>query len=218
MLSFGRPKSGCRAYLAVKGGIDVPVVLGSRSTCVRSEFGGCQGRRLKAGDIIEAYKPSTLFKLDLSMPQELVPSYGNELTTDVVLGPQSDYFTDRGIETFLSSTYTVTVESDRMGFRLDGPRLERKGSLGMVSDAIPIGAVQVPWSGKPIIVMRDAQTTGGYPKIAVVTTPYVSCLGQVKPNDKIRFSKISPSEARIKLLEYMRTLSQKKGRLLKSEL
>ena len=218
VLSFGRPRSGCRAYLAAKGGIDVPLVLDSRSTYVRGGFGGFQGRRLKAGDVIEAYEPSILLKFGFSMPQELVPSYSNKLTIEVVLGPQSDYFTDMNIETFLSSIYTVTTESDRMGYRLDGSRVEQKGALDMVSDAIPVGAVQVPKSGKPIIMMRDAQTTGGYPKIAVVSTPDVSRLGQVKPNDKIRFSKISPSKARAKLSEYMRTLSQMKSELVESKL
>jgi len=152
------------------------------------------------------------------MPQLLVPCYSNKLTIEVMLGPQSDYFTDMGIDTFLSSIYTVTTESDRMGYRLDGSMVEQKGSLDMVSDAVPVGAVQVPESGKPIIMMRDAQTTGGYPKIAVVSTPDVSHLGQVKPNDKIRFSKISPSRARAKLLEYMRTLSQMKSELVESKL
>lgn len=218
VLSFGPPQSGCRAYLAVRGGIDVPVVLGSRSTYVRGGFGGFRGRRLKAGDVIEACKPDVLLKSGFLLPQELIPSYSNELTVEAVLGPQIDYFTGSGVETFLSSCYTVTVESDRMGYRLVGSRVEQKGLLGMISDAIPIGAVQVPKSGKPIVVMRDAQTTGGYPKIAVVTTPDVSRLGQVKPNDRIRFSKISPSKARKKFLEYRRTLSQMKGELVESEL
>jgi len=217
VLSFGRPQGGCRTYVAVSGGVDVPVVLDSRSTYVRGGFGGFRGRQLKAGDIIDAYKPSTL-KSCFLMPKELIPRYSNELTIEVVLGPQSDYFTDRGLEMFLSSIYTVTNESDRMGYRLDGAKVEQKDSLDMVSDAVPVGAVQVPRSGKLIIVMRDAQTTGGYPKIAVVATFDVSRLGQAKPNDKIRFSKISSSKARTKLLEYMKTLSQMKGKLIESKM
>ncbi|MDH5447989.1 MAG: biotin-dependent carboxyltransferase family protein [Candidatus Bathyarchaeota archaeon] len=216
VLSFGRLQSGCRAYVAVRGGVDVPVVLGSRSTYVRGGFGGFEGRRLKAGDVIQTYMPSTFLKSGFLMPQELIPCYSNDVMVEVVLGPQSDYFTDRGLETLLSSIYTVTAESDRMGYRLDGAKVEQKDSLNMVSDAIPVGAVQVPRSGKPILVMRDAQTTGGYPKIAVVTTPDVSRLGQAKPNDKIQFSKISPSKARTKLLEHMKTLSQMKGKLIKT--
>lgn len=218
VLSFGRSQSGCRAYLAVRGGIDVPVVLGSRSTYVRGGFGGFQGRRLKTGDIIEAYKTNTPLKAGFLMPHELIPHYSDELTVEVVLGPQSDYFTDRGMETFLSSTYTVTTESDRMGYQLDGSPVEQKSLMDMVSDAIPVGAVQVPRSGKPIIVMKDAQTTGGYPKIAVVITPDVSRLGQVKPNNKVRFSNISLNKARTKLLEYRKTLSQMKRKLVQLEL
>lgn len=216
VLSFGRLQSGCRAYVALRGGIDVPVVLGSKSTYVRGGFGGFEGRRLKTGDVIQAHKISKL-KSDFLVPQELVPCYHDELMVEVVLGPQSDYFTDQGLETLISSIYTVTAESDRMGYRLNGAKVEQKGSLKMISDAVPVGAVQVPRSGKPIIVMRDAQTTGGYPKIAVVSTSDISRLGQAKPNDKIRFSKISTSKARTKLLEYMKTLSQMKGRLIKVE-
>ena len=217
VLSFGSPKSGCRAYLAVRGGIEVPVVLSSRSTYVRGGFGGFRGRRLKEGDVIEAFK-SNMLKFGFMMPQELIPCYTNEFIVDVVLGPQSDYFTDLSLEMFLSSIYIVSIESDRMGYRLNGTKVEQKGSLDMVSDAIPVGAVQVPLSGKPIIAMQDTQTTGGYPKIAVVATPDVSRLGQAKPNDKIRFSKISPSVARTKLLRHMKTPSMIKSKLLELEM
>ncbi len=217
VLSFGRPQSGCRAYLAVKGGIDVPVVLGSRSTYSRGGFGGFQGRKLKAGDIVEAFKPDALLKHGFRMPQQLIPHYSSKLTVEVVLGPQHSFFTDRRIETFLSSTFTVTSASDRMGYRLDGPQIKRRGSADMVSDAIPVGAVQVPRSGKPIIMMLDAQTTGGYPKIAVVTSPGISRLGQAKPGDRVQFSKISPNKARTKLLKHTRTLNQMKTHLEESE-
>jgi len=218
VLSFSSPQSGCRAYLAVRGGIDVSTVLGSRSTYVRGGFGGFQGRKLKAGDVIEAHKPKIFPKSGLLMSHEFVPSYSNIMTIGVVLGPQSDYFTEQGMDTLLSNVYTVTTESDRMGYRLEGSRVERKSSFEMVSDAIPVGAVQAPPNGKPIIVMRDAQTTGGYPKIAVVITSDVSRLGQAKPNDKIRFSKISPNKAQTKLLEYMRKLRSMKSKLVETKL
>jgi len=218
VLSFGSPRGGCRAYLAVRGGIDVPVVLGSRSTYVRGGFGGFQGRPLKAGDVIDACEPAMLLKSGLLLPQELVPRYGDEFTVEVVLGPQSECFTERGVETFLSEVYSVTAEADRMGYRLQGLEVEQTSGLRIVSDAMPVGAVQVPKSGNPIIVMRDAQTTGGYPKIAVVITPDVSRLGQAKPNTGIRFSKVSLSKAREKLLEFTKTLSQMKQRLVESEL
>ncbi len=218
VLAFGPTRSGFRAYLAAKGGVDVPVMLGSRSTYIRGCFGGFHGRQLKAGDVIEVCKPKRLLDSYLSMPPGLVPSYGREFTVEAVLGPQSYCFTNRGVETFLSGVYTVTAESDRMGYRLDGPEVEQRSTTGFVSEAVPVGAVQVPESGKPIIVMRDAQTTGGYPKIAVITTPDISRLGQATPNDKIRFSKTSPSRAREKLLEYMKALNQMRSKLEEAEL
>ena len=217
-LSVGSPQNGCRAYLAVRGGINVPVVLGSRSTYVRGDFGGFQGRQLRTGDVLEAYESAAPLTSGFSMPTEAVPEYTGELLVEVVLGPQTDCFTERGLETFLSGVYEVTTESDRMGYRLEGAEVEGKGSMDIVSDAIPVGAIQVPRNGKPIILMRDAQTTGGYPKIAVITTPGVSRLGQAKPRDRIRFSKVSPSKAREGLLEYLKALSLLKGRLVASRL
>jgi antagonist of KipI len=215
-LAFGHPRSGCRAYLAVRGGIDVPTVLGSRSTYLRGRFGGFQGRQLKAGDIVEAYKPTKLLEQNLSIPPELVPSYNDELTVGVVLGPQSDHFVTEEIEVFLSNAYTVTIDSDRMGYRLAGSKVRQGVPKGMVSDAITAGSVQIPPSGQPIVMMRDSQTTGGYPKIAVVTTPDVSRLGQLRPNHCVKFSKTSMSEARTSLLEYHRSLSQLRGKLKES--
>ena len=213
VLSYGQPQCGCRVYLAVKGGINVPLVMNSRSTHVRGRFGGFRGRQLKIGDVVEGFETERL-KKGFLLPKELVPFYPNELEVEVMFGPQSEYFTDEGREAFLSSDYVVTVESDRMGYRLDGSKVERKVSLAMVSDAISIGSVQVPESGKPIIIMRDAQTTGGYPKVGVITTPDVSLLGQVKPNDKVKFSQASPGRARTKLLEYIARLQNIGNRLL----
>ena len=214
MLSIGALQSGCRAYLAVGGGIDVPLVLGSRSTYVRGGFGGFQGRRLKGGDVIAAYKPSEPLSAQLAMPRDLIPEYGRDLRVDVVLGPQSDHFTEAGLTTFFTNTYVVTNESDRMGYRLAGPAIEQKPAVPMVSDAVPIGALQVPRSGQPIIVMRDAQTTGGYPKLAVVTTPGLSRLGQARPDDRIRFARLSLRRAHAEFLTFMRMLRQMPSRLV----
>lgn len=217
VLSFGQPQCGCRAYLAVRGGINVPLVMNSRSTYVRGGFGGFRGRQLKMGDVVEGFETRRL-KKGFRLPKELVPFYPNKLEVEVVFGPQSEYFTNEGREAFLSSDYVVTVKSDRMGYRLDGSKVKRKGSLDMVSDAISVGSIQVPESGKPIIIMRDAQTTGGYPKIGVVTTPDVSLLGQVKPNDKVKFSQTSPSRARAGFLECMRNLQNVRNMMLNLEL
>ena len=131
---------------------------------------------------------------------------------EVILGPQSEYFARESLETLQSNFYVISVDSDRMGYRLDGPAVRHKTS-DMISDAIPTGAVQIPKDGKPIIMMRDSQTTGGYPKIAVVTTPDISRLGQAKPKDKISFKIVSPAYARIKLIRFLDTLNRMKNNL-----
>jgi allophanate hydrolase subunit 2 len=133
----------------------------------------------------------------------------------VVLGPQADMFTEEGISTFLSSSYKVTFESDRMGYRLEGPTIEHKAKADIVSDALLPGAVQVPKKGKPIVIMRDAQTTGGYPKIAVAITPDVSSLGQAKPNDIIEFSEVTIQQAHERTREYYNLLNNMSDMLIK---
>ncbi|MEM3696180.1 MAG: biotin-dependent carboxyltransferase family protein [Candidatus Bathyarchaeia archaeon] len=214
IISFGKMKSGCRAYLSMRGGINTPLVLGSRSTYVRGGFGGINGKQLKSGDIIEGFATSPL-KTKYLMPEELIPQYTGKFTVHVVLGPQADMFTENGIKTFLSNPYKVTPEADRMGYRLEGPTIEHKAKADIVSDALLPGAIQVPKSGKPIVIMRDAQTTGGYPKIAVAITPDVSMLGQAKPNDTIEFSKITIQLAHEKTKAYYRMLNNLGNKLLK---
>jgi biotin-dependent carboxylase-like uncharacterized protein len=206
-LSFGLSKEGCRAYLAVSRGIDVPVVLGSRSTYVRGRFGGFSGRQLKEGDVIESFEPKEQLESRLSLHQERIPHYRREVEVHVVLGPQVSCFTERGVDVFLVNPYTITSDSDRMGLRLEGLEVEVKGPAYMVSDATPPGSVQVPSGGKPIILLQDAQTTGGYPKIAVVGTPGIARLGQLRPHSKIRFSKISLDRARKELLSFRNALN-----------
>jgi allophanate hydrolase subunit 2 len=115
-------------------------------------------------------------------------------------------FTEKGMSTFLSNPYKVTLEADRMGYRLEGPTIEHGGKADIVSDALLPGAVQVPKSGKPILIMRDAQTTGGYPKIATATTSDLSLLGQAKPNDTIEFSKVTVQQAQERTREYHKVL------------
>ena len=196
----------------------MPVVLRSRSTYIRGGFGGFQGRQLRIGDVLEAYEPTAPLTSGFAVPTKAIPEYTEELLVEVVLGPQTDCFTEQGLEAFLSSTYEVTTESDRMGYRLRGAEVERKDSKNIISDAIPVGAIQVPRNSRPIVLMRDAQTTGGYPKIAVVTTPDISRLGQAKPQDRIRFFKVSPTKARRRLLEYLKVLSLLKGKFVESRL
>jgi KipI family sensor histidine kinase inhibitor len=206
VVSFGKMESGCRAYLSIRGGIDSPPVLGSRSTYVRGGFGGINGRQLKTGDIIEGFDAS-LLKVEYSMPEELVPQFTGQFKARAILGPQAGMFTEEGITTFLSSQYKVTLEADRMGYRLEGPMIEHKAKADIISDALLPGAVQIPRNGKPIMIMQDAQTAGGYPKIAVIITPDVSTLGQAKPNDIIEFSKITIQQAHEKISEYYKFLN-----------
>jgi KipI family sensor histidine kinase inhibitor len=204
-VSLGKMESGCRAYVSVRGGINAVLVLGSRSTYLRGGFGGINGRPLKAGDVVEG--PDMPFlQAERALPEELKPQFKNHFTISVVLGPQDDMFTEQGLNTFLSCQYKVTLEADRMGYRLQGPLIEHKAEAEIVSDALLPGAVQVPKNGQPIVIMRDAQTTGGYPKIAVAPTSDVSLLGQARPNDTVEFSAITMSEAHEKLLEHNRLL------------
>ena len=215
IISFGRMKSGCRAYLAVRGGIEVPMILDSRSTYVRGKFGGLEGRPLKTGDIIETTNASFL-KAEYLLPEEFAPQFEHNIQVHVILGPQAEMFTEKGLETFLSEPYKVTPESDRMGYRLEGPPIKHKAKADIVSDALLSGAIQVPKSGKPILIMRDAQTTGGYPKIAVAITSDLCTLGQARPNDEIKFVQTTLKEAHERLAEYDRTLENLGNMLIRN--
>ena len=195
VLKLGAAKTGSRGYLAVLGGIDVPLVMGSRSTNLKCKIGGYCGRALKAGDVLEigdSY-PVDYRKKIRSFPADDFSA--DEAVIRVVLGPQDDYFTKKGIDTFLNETYTVTKDSDRMGFKLDGEVIENVSGVDIVSDGIALGSVQVPSGGKPIIMLADRQTTGGYAKIATVVSVDIPKLVQLKPGSRIRFEAVSVKEA-----------------------
>lgn len=195
-LTFRRPQDGMRAYLAVADGIDVPLVMGSRSTYIKAAIGGLDGRQLKAGDTLSAFQaPPDALRANRRMPPHAVPAYGSEQTLRVILGPQHSAFTQRGIDTFLNSTYTVSIYSDRMGYRLDGPAIEHKDGADVISDGAPMGAVQVPGDGKPIALLADRGTTGGYTKIAAVITADLSKIAQAMPGSALKFSAVSIAEA-----------------------
>ena len=199
-LRFAGLRSGCRAYIAFAGGLDIPEVMGSRSTYMKAKIGGFKGRKLEKGDAIGFRDPkSELFNLDKrNLTPEFVPR--DVYTLHVIMGPQDDMFTEEGIKTFLSETYTVTPEFDRMGCRLDGPEIAHVNGGDIISDGIAFGAVQVPSAGKPIIMLADRQTTGGYTKIATVMTADFRILAQLKAGDKVRFEKISVAAAQEALL------------------
>ena len=195
-LSFGRLRDGATAYLAVVGGIDVPQALGSRSTFTRSRLGGLEGRALKAGDRLSAVGERPVTRVEgRKLPREHVPTYGHSHTLRIVLGPQDDAFTQEGIQTFLSSTYAVTPQSDRIGYRLQGPRIQHRGGADIVSDGIPFGAVQVTGDGMPIVLLADRGTTGGYTKIATVISVDIANLAQAAAGDTVSFQSVSVEEA-----------------------
>lgn len=200
VLRFMAPKTGCRAFIAFAGGLDIPVVMGSRSTYMKAKIGGLNGRKLEKGDVIGFRAPKVELKnmKERNLYPEFVPR--KEYTMRVVFGPQDDAFTDAGIKTFLSEVYTVTPEFDRMGCRLEGPEVKHKESGDIISDGIAFGAIQIPSSGKPIIMLADRQTTGGYTKIGNVITADFRILGQLKAGDKVRFEKVSIAHAQEALL------------------
>lgn len=215
-LALGFAQSGLRGYFAVQGGIEVPKVLGSRSTDVKSHLGGLEGRALKNGDELEVGESDNMPPIYKSLP---VPEYTDEVGVRAIPGPQDDFFTEKGIETFFNTSYTVTPQSDRMGIRLDGPAIENKSGVDIVSDGITFGSVQIPANGMPIILMADHQTTGGYAKLATIASADLSKLAQIKPGQKIRFIKCTVLEAQLvsteKILAKVAKLSpepkQKKG-------
>jgi len=186
---------GLRAYLAIAGGIEVPALLGSRSTCLAAKFGGLQGRALMVGDVLAGWSPSSPGVAGREVPDAWRPRHGGPVTLRVVMGPQDDAFTEAGRRTFLESTYRVSPHADRMGYRLDGPVIAHRGSADIISDWVPLGGVQVPGDGKPIILLADRQTTGGYPKIATVVKPDIAVVAQLLPGDRLTFRAVSVAEA-----------------------
>ena len=203
MLAFQAPRDGLRAYLAVAGGIAVPEVMGSRSTYVKAGIGGLDGRALRAGDVISAYETGGALRANRRMPDGRIPVYGGKAELRVVLGPQNGAFTRQGVRTFLTAEYAVSIQSDRMGYRLEGPVIEHRDGADIVSDGAPMGAVQVPQSGdgKPIILMADRGTTGGYTKIAAVITADLDKVAQAMPGGAVAFRAVTLEEARAALRE-----------------
>jgi allophanate hydrolase len=185
-------QSAC-AYLAVEGGIAVPLVLGSRATCMRAAFGGFDGRSLRRGDVVPSATTRVGEREELRLPSP--PPSGSDQRIRVVLGPQQDRFTEEAVASLLDAEFRISKDADRMGMRLDGPRLRHRAGWDIVSDAIATGAIQVPGSGQPIVLLADHQTTGGYPKIATVISADLPVVGRRGPGDPISFTTVSVEEA-----------------------
>ncbi|NLL36884.1 MAG: biotin-dependent carboxyltransferase family protein [Fretibacterium sp.] len=196
-LALSAPKNGVRSYLCFSGGIDVPLVMGSRSTYTRGRFGGLEGRALKPGDCLTLGLPDPLWESSegLECPSSLRPLRDPRTPLRVLLGPQDDAFTPEGIETFLTSEYVISSSADRMGYRMEGPVIAHKAGPDIVSDAVVLGTVQVPGHGQPIVMLADRQTTGGYTKLATVCTADIGVLAQRLPGQTVRFARISAVDA-----------------------
>ena len=205
VLHFKKRKLGLRAYVAVQGGFDVPEVLGSRSTYIRGRIGPPLG----VGEtlISPPFDPEAAEDV-LTLPREYRPDLDRAGPIRVIMGPQDDYFTPRGIDTFLNSTYRISPQCDRQAFRTEGPAIEIAKGPDIISDPIPLGAIQVTGDGRPVILLRDAQATGGYAKIAIVARVEMDFLGQMMPGDVIRFQRIDRQKALDLLYEETQRLTR----------
>lgn len=210
-LALGAAKTGCRAYIAFAGGLDVPQVMGSRATALQNKVGGYQGRKLAKGDNVGFRAPNSSLALPRTAP--VPPPQGREVTIRVILGPQDDAFTEEGVKTFLSQPYTVSKDFDRMGCRLEGAVIQHKTDGNIISDGMVTGAIQVPTSGQPIIMLAERQTVGGYTKIATVISTDLPLVGQRKTGDIIRFQAVTVEEAHRLWRDFNRELEELKTRL-----
>jgi len=223
-LKFGACRSGCRSYVAVAGGFDVPMVMGSRSTYLRGGIGGYEGRALRKGDRLFANPPSLLSERIhhfLSSHSNSNSSWNDSYAVPtwhashfaiaaslehpiirVMIGSHFELFTEASQTDLFSQTYQITAQSDRMGYRLSGERkLELAAPDELLSEAVVNGTVQVPPDGNPIVLLADRQTTGGYPRIAQVASVDISVFAQLKPGDRFRFEAISLLQAEQLFLE-----------------
>jgi antagonist of KipI len=203
VVGFRMVTAGCRAYLALAGGLDLPPALGSRATYLRGRLGGLEGRPLQKGDGLALGAPArALDRLEgRAVPEARRPAYPTDVECRVVLGPQDARFTAEGIATFLGEPYEVTPQADRMGYRLKGPVIAHARGHDIVSDGIPLGGIQVPGEGQPIVLLVDRQTTGGYTKIATVISVDIARLGQARPGHRVRFRRVPLDEAHAALRE-----------------
>lgn len=209
-LCFEGDGAGCRAYLAVAGGIDVPVVLGSRSTFLRARLGGHEGRGLLKGDVLAVGAPSALAQRVASrlattdssamiarwgIGQSIRPAYSRAPIVRVMAGEHAPQLSNESHTHLWADSFRLSASSDRQGLRLEGPRLELSNRRELLSEAVAFGTIQLPPDGNPIVLMADRQTTGGYPRIGEVASVDLPLLAQLRPGDAVRFRQISLAEA-----------------------
>lgn len=207
-LSFGKHVSGCRSYIAIAGGINVPEVMGSRSTFTRGNYGGYKGRALKRDDKLNVNIPD--FDINQLQGRRLrakdIPVFDKERPIRFTAGPHTDRFEEKSVELFSTSTYRLSNASDRMGYRLDGEQLTHKEGADIISDFIAPGTIQVPGNGFPIIHMADCGTSGGYTKIGVIITSDLPYVAQKKPGDTINFQVCDIQEAQYEFRKIEKTI------------
>jgi biotin-dependent carboxylase-like uncharacterized protein len=222
VLAFHQARAGARAYLALGGGIDVPLFAGSRATNVRASVGGVAGRALRAGDVIRAFEPRRApgAVRGRRLRPALVPVHGPHWVVRVVLGPQDDLFLPESVATFLGHDWQLSPTSDRMGCRYVGPELgfkprpaylvEQAGSdpSNIVDDTIPVGGIQVPGGVEPIVLHVDGPSLGGYAKIATVISADLGRVGQTRPGQVTRFQAVSTDEAVVALRELEASIAE----------
>ncbi|MFL6590564.1 MAG: biotin-dependent carboxyltransferase family protein [Chthoniobacterales bacterium] len=212
-LAMAAPDGGGRAWLAISGGIDVPLVLGSRSTDLRGNFGGYQGRALRDGDVISLFKEGRFENIGRRKDGDLESAAGRGAPATwaalgsrnpvlrVVKGTDWNRFGSDAQRLLMTSAFHVSGDSDRMGNRLEGPELQRTDPGDLLSEAVTPGTIQVPPNGKPILLLGDCQTIGGYPKIAHVITVDMPLAAQLSPGHTVRFQEVSLAEAQLLLRE-----------------
>ncbi|SFL53229.1 biotin-dependent carboxylase uncharacterized domain-containing protein [Paenibacillus sp. 1_12] len=211
ILQFGHAKHGCRSYVAINGGINVPLVMGSRSTFVRGGYGGLEGRSLREGDLLDIgtneLQVDRALYTGRSLPVSCRPDFVTERPIRFIRGPQANRFIETSMDIFVSESYTILNESDRMGYRLKGTQLVHKSGADIISDTVTIGSIQVPGDGQPIVLMSDCQVTGGYTQIGVVISVDIPYLAQKKPGDSIQFQQIGIEDAQHYWREQERLIS-----------
>ena len=218
-LMFNQPKVGCRCWLGISGEIDVPIVLGSRSTDLRTNFGGFDGRALRDGDEIALGKNSKHAQslVDLLREQRISPwspphdwssPAQREPILRVMRGSDWNRFNDVTIQRFTNEVFIVSPDSDRMGVRLEGIELKRNHDIDLISEPVVPGTIQVPPGGRPIVLLGDCQTIGGYPKIAHVISVDLPTAAQLRLGDRVRFHEVSLTEAHQLLAERERDLAE----------
>ena len=217
-LTFGEPRSGARCYLAIFGGIDVPLVMGSRSTYLRAGIGGFRGRALEKGDELAIGQVTLQQQKALQQNNEnefdwLVPPvrYFDEPVIRMMTGRQFDLFDEDSKKQIFDETFAVSSNSDRMGYRLEGPRLALETPAELISEAVAFGSIQVPADGNPIVLLADRQTTGGYPKIGQVASVDLPLISQLKPGQQLRFKEISLEYAQQRFIEQEQSIRQMKA-------